>query len=170
MSRSSSARPEAPAAGASPRFTEHVDLMPTVLEAAGRPVPLQCDGRSLPDFLRGEEPAGWRDAATWEHDFRDLVHPRLRARAGPAQRRLPARRSHRRAPPLRPFRRPAASCLRYRERDPGLHRRPRLDPRGRARGAGQAQAMLTWRMLANERRLTGCALTPQGVVGGYDPR
>ena len=33
----------------------------------------------------------------------------------------------------------------------------------------QAQGMLSWRMLAAERRLTGCALTPAGVVGGYDP-
>ena len=29
--------------------------------------------------------------------------------------------------------------------------------------------MLSWRMLAAERRLTGCALTPAGVVGRYDP-
>ena len=33
----------------------------------------------------------------------------------------------------------------------------------------QAQEMLTWRLLAAERRLTGCALTPTGVVGTYDP-
>ena len=33
----------------------------------------------------------------------------------------------------------------------------------------RAQEMLTWRMLAAERRLTGCALTPEGVVGSYDP-
>jgi hypothetical protein len=29
--------------------------------------------------------------------------------------------------------------------------------------------MLSWRMRAAERRLTGCALTAQGVVGRYDP-
>ena len=33
----------------------------------------------------------------------------------------------------------------------------------------QAQGMLTWRMLAAERRLTGCTLMPDGVVGSYDP-
>ena len=33
----------------------------------------------------------------------------------------------------------------------------------------RAQEMLNWRLLAAERRLTGCALTPGGVVGSYDP-
>ena len=33
----------------------------------------------------------------------------------------------------------------------------------------RAQEMLSWRLLAAERRLTGCALTPTGVVGTYDP-
>ena len=34
-------------------FTEHVDLMPTVLEALGLPIPRQCDGHSLSGFLTG---------------------------------------------------------------------------------------------------------------------
>ena len=32
-----------------------------------------------------------------------------------------------------------------------------------------AQGMLTWRLRAAERRLTGCVLTARGVVGAYDP-
>ena len=53
-------------------FTEHVDLMPTVLERIGLEPPLQCDGRSLVPWLAGKTPAGWRQATHYEHDFRDL--------------------------------------------------------------------------------------------------
>lgn len=57
-------------------FTEAVDIMPTILTAVGRPVPQQCDGHSLKPFIDGSclgdgAPAGWRDAAHWELDFRD---------------------------------------------------------------------------------------------------
>ncbi|HVN01730.1 MAG TPA: alkaline phosphatase family protein [Caulobacteraceae bacterium] len=53
------------------RFTENVDIMPTLLGAIGAPVPRQCDGRSLAPFLAGEDPGDWRAAAVWEFDFRD---------------------------------------------------------------------------------------------------
>jgi arylsulfatase A-like enzyme len=52
-------------------FTEHVDLMPTMLEWIGCDAPRQCDGRSLLPFVRGGGPSSWRDAAHWEFDFRD---------------------------------------------------------------------------------------------------
>jgi arylsulfatase A-like enzyme len=51
-------------------FTEHVDIMPTLLEQLGAEVPRQCDGRSLGPFLHAQPPANWRDAAHWEYDFR----------------------------------------------------------------------------------------------------
>jgi arylsulfatase A-like enzyme len=54
-------------------FTESVDVMPTILEWIGVVVPRQCDGHSLRPWLNGGTPAGWRDAAHWEYDFRDLV-------------------------------------------------------------------------------------------------
>ena len=50
-------------------FTESVDIMPTILECLGRPVPAGCDGRSLLPLLRGEQPADWRDAVHMELDF-----------------------------------------------------------------------------------------------------
>jgi arylsulfatase A-like enzyme len=53
-------------------FTEHVDLMPTILERIGARVPLQCDGKSLVPWLRGNRPDTWRAAAHFEHDFRDV--------------------------------------------------------------------------------------------------
>ena len=55
------------------RFTENVDVMPTICEAIGLPVPAQCDGYPLTPFLRGEEPPWWRDAAHWEYDWRGYL-------------------------------------------------------------------------------------------------
>ena len=51
------------------RFTENVDVLPTLCDLLGAEVPRQCDGRSLVGFLDGGEPDGWRDAATWEFDW-----------------------------------------------------------------------------------------------------
>jgi arylsulfatase A-like enzyme len=149
-------------------FTEHVDLMPTLLEAAGVAVPRQCDGRSLLPLLHGEVPADWRTAVHYEHDFRDVVDQGYERALGltSEQCQIAARLDGRHLyvhfaalPPL----------LFDLEADPGclhdLAGRPEATPILLA----QAQAMLSWRMLANERRLTGCALRPEGVVGGYDP-
>src|SRR3954452_17331637 len=54
-------------------LTEHVDLMPTVLDASLLPIPRQCDGQTLSEFLTTEPQRKWRATAHWEHDFRDLV-------------------------------------------------------------------------------------------------
>lgn len=53
------------------RFTEHVDIMPTVLDWLGYDVPRQCDGRSLIPLLQGSV-RQWRESAFMEFDFRDL--------------------------------------------------------------------------------------------------
>ncbi|MEN6543403.1 alkaline phosphatase family protein [Parvibaculum sp.] len=61
------------------RFSENVDIMPTMLDALGLETPVQCDGKPLTPFLEGREgyemgasaPGKWRDAAHWEFDFRD---------------------------------------------------------------------------------------------------
>ena len=50
-------------------FTENIDIMPTICEAIGEPIPLSCDGLPLTHFLRGETPHWWRDAATYEFDW-----------------------------------------------------------------------------------------------------
>ena len=54
------------------RFTEAVDIMPTLMELMGLDAPAHLDGRSLAPFLDGKEPKTWRDAAHWEHDFRSV--------------------------------------------------------------------------------------------------
>ncbi|MFQ5974177.1 MAG: alkaline phosphatase family protein [Alphaproteobacteria bacterium] len=53
-------------------FTEIVDVMPTILDRLGLEIPVECDGRSLMPFLRGERPARWRQEVYWELDFRDV--------------------------------------------------------------------------------------------------
>ncbi|MFQ5566712.1 MAG: alkaline phosphatase family protein, partial [Paracoccaceae bacterium] len=64
--------PEARAADGSvvDAFTESIDLMPTILERIGKPVPAQCDGFSLAEFCRGRRPAGWRREYYAEFDLR----------------------------------------------------------------------------------------------------
>ena len=57
------------------RFTENVDIMPTLCEVVGEQVPAQCDGLPLTPFLEGAEPAHWRDAAHWEYDWRSSLIP-----------------------------------------------------------------------------------------------
>ena len=54
-------------------FTEAVDIMPTLLDAAGLEVPPQCDGRSLLPYLANSWPKAWRRAAFWEYDFREIA-------------------------------------------------------------------------------------------------
>jgi arylsulfatase A-like enzyme len=51
-------------------FIEAVDLLPTVLETLGLPVPThRVEGRSLLPWLHGEKPADWRQAAYSELDY-----------------------------------------------------------------------------------------------------
>jgi arylsulfatase A-like enzyme len=59
--------PGVPAGRDQPALSQNTDLAPTFLDLAGVPVPRATDGRSLAPFLRGENPAGWRDVALIEH-------------------------------------------------------------------------------------------------------
>lgn len=149
-------------------FTEHVDLMPTVLEALGLEVPLQCDGVALTPFLQNVPSPAWRRAAHWEHDFRDVRERTyetalaLDCDACALAVRFDGRWAyvHFVGLPALCFDIAADSGWRY-----DLARDREAAPRVLA----QAQAMLSWRMRMAERRLTGCVLTEAGVVGRYDP-
>lgn len=69
------------------RFTEAVDILPTLAEVMGQEVPPQCDGSSLLPFLAGSEPGRWRTEAHYEWDWRDaLMGPHRQG--GPADPRL----------------------------------------------------------------------------------
>ncbi len=49
------------------RPVSHYDLMPTLLEAAGVPIPASVEGRSLLPFCRGELDGSWREYVHGEH-------------------------------------------------------------------------------------------------------
>jgi arylsulfatase A-like enzyme len=147
-------------------FTEQIDLMPTILERIGLEPPLQCDGRSLLPWLEGSTPAGWRRAAHYEHDFRDLETLDFERALGLASDRcgLCARRSEDYA--YVHFNGLAPLCYDLRQ-DPDQFRNIAADPGRAAEVLEQAQALLTWRMDMAERRLTGCKLTPAGPIGRF---
>ena len=69
------------------KFTENIDIFPTIAEVLGQPVPIQCDGFPLTPLLEGNEPKSWRTAATWEYDWR-FVLIRNSMRDWPWDRRL----------------------------------------------------------------------------------
>jgi arylsulfatase A-like enzyme len=149
-------------------FTEQVDLMPTVLEALGLPVPLQCDGRPLSGFLTSANAEPWRRAAHWEHDFRDIeARTYETALALPSDDCALAVRWDGRGAYVHFTGLPALAF--DTAADPGWLVNVAALPERAADLLTQAQAMLSWRMRAAERRLTGCALTERGVVGRYDP-
>lgn len=148
-------------------FTEHVDLMPTILDLLGMEVPLQCDGRSLRPFLGGGTPAGWRRATHWEHDFRDVETRHCETALGLAPEecgiavRLEERWAYVHFAGL-------PALLFDHANDPAWTRdligETELSPVVRE----LAQGMLGWRMRSAERRLTEAKLTPRGVIGRYD--
>lgn len=47
--------------------TTHMDIMPTVLEAAGIDIPHTVEGQSLMPFVRGRKPSQWREFVHGEH-------------------------------------------------------------------------------------------------------
>lgn len=63
-------------------FTEHVDLLPTILDALNLENADTIDGRSLVPFLHGTSPPVWRDAVHFAYDFRDLAGKSVEAALG----------------------------------------------------------------------------------------
>jgi arylsulfatase A-like enzyme len=142
-------------------FTENIDLMPTILDFAGAPVPRQCDGRSLRPLLAGEVPADWRSAAHYELDFRDPKDGLAERALGlsSTQCSLAAIRDHRfkyihfaALPPL----------LFDLEADPDERQDRAGDPAYADVLRRYAQKMLSWRMAHAAPGLTEFHLGPQG--------
>jgi arylsulfatase A-like enzyme len=146
-------------------FTENIDIMPTLCEAMGEPVPAQCDGWSLGDWLRGSRPPRWRDAAYSEWDWREVA---INARATvdgpgwPRDRRLErynlaVRRSRGRAyvqfgdGSWRCYDLAADPTWQTEITDPGVV-------------LAEAQAMLAWRSQHLRRDLANTLLTEHGPV------
>ena len=160
--------PDAPAAHGvviDDRFTENVDIMPTILDWLALDIPLQCDGMSLLPFLRGEQPIVWRDAAFWEWDFRDPIGGFAESLLGLSMDQC------------------SLSCLRDEhgkyvhfsglppifydlDTDPEELVNRAADPAYATTVLGYAQRLLSRRMAHAERGLTGLVVTPRGVLDG----
>lgn len=141
-------------------LTENVDVLPTLAEALGLAVPIQCDGLPLTPFLQGEPPPWWRTTAHWEFDWRDRFPPATEA-TWPWDRRLEA---HHLATSL--HRRPDGREEGYVQFGDGswaafdltadpTWRTPLTDP---SRVLALAQEQLTWRSCHAERTMTGANL------------
>jgi arylsulfatase A-like enzyme len=145
-------------------FTENVDVMPTMLEAIGADIPLQCDGLSLQSFLEGRgTPANWRTEAHWEFDFRDPADDEAERRLSLTlhQCTMNIIRDDRykyvhftKLPPL----------LFDLKNDPGEFVNCAEDPRYLPVMLEYAQKLLSWRMNHDEHALTHIALTHDGPV------
>jgi arylsulfatase A-like enzyme len=150
-------------------FTENVDVMPTILDWLGREAPMQCDGLSLLPFCRGETPAGWRQEAHWEYDFRDIVELTMEQALGLASDQCAmsvvrgARYKYVHFAALPPL-------FFDLEADPMEFRNLAGDPAYQGLMLEHAQKMLSWRMTHGERVLANQMLTPDGVVERRAPR
>jgi len=150
-------------------FTEAVDILPTVLEWLGRPLPPELDGLALAPFLAGEEPARWRRAARYELDFRDVVRQRPEQALGISSDACCAQalRGERwklihfaGLPPL----------LFDLQADPGEGTNLAGDPAHQATLLALTQELLSFRMIHAERTLAGQFLTADGIASRADPR
>ena len=141
-------------------FTENVDIVPTVCEAIGAPIPAQCDGLPLTPFLHGDRPPWWRTAAHWEFDWRYVLIP-SGAHGWPWHRRLEqctlsVRRDERTA--YVQFGDGTWLCFDL-EADPTWRTRCEDD----AAVATQLRAMLTWRMEHANREHTSFLVEAGGT-------
>lgn len=141
-------------------FTENVDVFPTLCEAMGIDVPLQCDGLPLTPFLAGVDPPWWREAAHWEYDWRS-THVPHGPHAWPWDRRL--ERQH-----LAVRRDERAAYVHFADgswRCFDLAADPtwRTEVRDVDAVLARAQAMLLWRSHHADRTLAGLLLEDGGV-------
>lgn len=145
-------------------FTENVDIMPTIAEAIGVPVPLQCDGLPLTDFLNGETPPRWRTAASYEFDWRHIYidnDPRGAAQNWPRDRRLERQNlAVRRTRDAAYVQFGDGSWLAFDLAKDPTWRTTFTDPQ---RVLPLAQEMLLWRSHHTERTLTGMLLESGGT-------
>jgi arylsulfatase A-like enzyme len=147
-------------------FTENVDVAPTVLDLLGAALPLQCDGRPLTAWLRGETPEAWRVEAHFEFDFREPADKSLERRFGvtmedcalavlrDAHGKYVQFAGHPQLPPL----------FFDIDDDPGQLVNRAADPAYASTVLDYAQRMLAWRIRYADRTLTGTKLTGHGPI------
>ncbi len=154
-------------------MTEHVDVLPTVCELLGADVPVQCDGRSLLPWLRGEAVSGWRNEVFHEMDLRDPASTFLEDAFGISLEEcsLAVLRDehgkyvqfagHHAFPPI----------FFDIDEDPAQLVNRAADPAYAPKVLDYAQRMLAWRLTHAERTLTGMKLTAHaGLVERHAAR
>jgi arylsulfatase A-like enzyme len=151
------------------RFTENVDIMPTLLEAIGAPVPGQCDGRSLAPFLSGETPTAWRDEAHWEFDFRNPLDDDAERALGLTLHQCALNVVRGERYKYVHFTKLAPLFFDL-HADPDEARNLAADPAYTPLVLEYAQKLLSWRMNHDEQTLTHLALTGDGPVSRPSPR
>jgi arylsulfatase A-like enzyme len=151
------------------RFTEAVDIMPSILEWLGCEVPIACDGESLMPFCRGEDVGGWRSEAHYEFDFRDVLTEAPQHALGLRMEQCcfaAIRDEHWKYvhfPTLPPL-------LFDLDDDPGEFRNLAADPAHAPRVLEYAQKLLSWRMEHAERTLTVMQAGADGLKSRREPR
>ena len=151
-------------------FTENVDIMPTMLEAIGAEIPVQCDGASLAPFLEGAgRPIRWRSEAHWEFDFRDPADDSAERALGLTMHQCTMNiiRGDRykyvhftNLPPL----------FFDLQKDPNEFTNLATDPAYAPQVLEYAQKLLSWRMNHDEQTLTHITLSDDGPITRRAPR
>lgn len=154
-------------------MTEHVDVLPTICSLLDTDAPVQCDGRTLAPWLRGETVDAWRNEVHFELDLRDPASTYLEEAFGVSLEECS----------LAVLRDEHGKYVQF----AGHHAFPAIyfdiddDPRQVVNRAADpayapkvleyAQRMLAWRMRHSERTLTGMKLTGHaGLVERNAPR
>lgn len=141
-------------------FTESIDVLPTLAEVVGHPIPRQCDGHPLTDFVRGDTPTAWRTSAHWEFDWRHMLIPAAKT-GWPRDKRLATHH-------LAVLRRDDAAYVQFGDgsslcfdlaADP-TWRTPVTDPHTIL---AMAQEMLVWRGVHTDRTNTDLLMRDGGV-------
>ncbi len=158
------------------RFTEHVDVLPTLCAWMDVEVPLQCDGRALQPFLHATDPDSpfpWRTSAHWEWDFRDPVNHLAEELLGVTMEQCGVAVIRDDAYKLVLFGAPpeiVPPLLFDLVADPDQTVNLARDPDHVGVVADYTQRMMRWRMAHLDRTLTGHSLSPDGLVVRRDPR
>ncbi|MFT6433089.1 MAG: arylsulfatase A-like enzyme [Candidatus Azotimanducaceae bacterium] len=153
------------------RFTENIDIMPTLLDWLGIEIPVQCDGMSLiPSIRTGEFPKNWRNEVHWEYDFRNIPTGEAleeELQLTPHQCTLNVIRDNKYKyvhftglPPL----------FFDLGNDPSELKNLANHPDYLSKVLEYAQKMLSWRMNHDEQTLTHLALTDEGIVSRSSQR
>jgi arylsulfatase A-like enzyme len=143
-------------------FSESVDILPTIIDWLGGEIPRATDGASLLPLLTGTTPANWRDARTYEYDFRDIHYSKPETALGVPMDQCSlavlqdGSGKYVHYAGMEPLFFDAAS-------DPHQFTNRAADPAMAGRVKDYAQRLLSHRMTHAERTLTHYRATPQGL-------